>query len=146
LLVLLDDILAGRAPNAGRFCANCYHPLAPEREVCPHCGLAVSERSSVEAIPREVIKMHATRRSREGMVVRAIAWGGLGVGVAVALLPIAFGGTGIWPLLGFFGLLAFFYLVSANLANSVGDEWGYRWGQSIMRKRWQRFVAQRHAG
>ena len=46
---------------------------------------------------------------------------------------------GAWPL----GLLVFFYLFSANLANSVGDALGYRWGQSIVRKRWAQLVTER---
>ncbi|TMB96809.1 MAG: hypothetical protein E6J42_08715 [Chloroflexi bacterium] len=140
---LLDDILAGRAPNAGRFCGNCYHPLAPGRTACPHCGLTVSGRPPVEALPRALIEMHKVRRSRERLVVWAVAWGGLGIGVCVALIPIAFAGIELWSILAFFGLLGFFYLASANAANSLGDAWGYRWGQSIVRKRWRRLLSER---
>ncbi len=140
---LLDDVLSGRSPNAGRFCGYCYHPLAPERTACPHCSRRVSERTPVEAVPREVIEMYRLRRSREGLVVRGLAWGGLTVGVIVALLPLAFAGVTWWSIMAFFGLLAFFYIFSANLANSVGDALGYRWGQSIMQRRWRRFVVER---
>jgi hypothetical protein len=37
----------------------------------------------------------------------------------------------------------FFYLLSANLANSVGDSLGYRWGQAVFNRHWRRFVAKR---
>jgi len=87
--------------------------------------------------------MHRKSRSREGMVVRGMAWGGLTVGVCAALVPVAFGGLKWWTAVGFFGLLGFFYLFSANLANSVGDSLGYNWGQSLLRKRWERFVRER---
>ena len=70
LLVLLDDVLAGRAPNAGRFCGYCYHPLAPERDVCPHCGRSTTEWAPADAVPRAVFAMHRRRRGREGLVVR----------------------------------------------------------------------------
>jgi hypothetical protein len=143
LLLLLDDVLAGQAPNAGRFCGYCYHPLSPERQVCTHCGRSTSEWSAVAAVPRPVIEMHKRRRGREGLVVRTIAWGGLTVGVIVALLPFVFGNVTLWTVLAFFGLLAFFYLFSANLANSLGDALGYGWGQSIVRREWTRFIAQR---
>lgn len=143
LLVLLDDILSGRAPNAGRFCGHCYHPLAAELDACAHCGRATTERSAVAAIPRPVIEMHRRRRGREGVVVRTVAWSGLTVGVIVALLPIAFGNVTWWSVIAFFALLAFFYLLSANLANSLGDSLGYRWGQSIVRREWERFIAER---
>jgi hypothetical protein len=143
LTALLDDILSGAAPNAGRFCGDCYHPLAPERSACPHCGRAAAEAAPVENVPLEVIEMQRVRRSREGLVVRSVAWAGLTVGVAVALVPLAFGGVHWWSIGSFFGLLAFFYLFSANLANSVGDALGYRWGLSELRRRWARFTAQR---
>lgn len=136
---LLDDILAGRAPNAGRFCGNCYHPLAPGRESCPYCGRPVAEEPVADSIPRAIVEAHRVRRNREALVVRGVAWGGLTVGVAVALLPIAFGGVHWWSIGGFFSLLAFFYLFSANLANSLGDALGYRWGLAAFRRRWQRF-------
>ncbi|TMF06138.1 MAG: zinc ribbon domain-containing protein, partial [Chloroflexi bacterium] len=81
LLTLLDDILAGGAPNAGRFCGYCYHPLAHDRQTCAHCGRPVAEWPTVAAVPRPVIEMHRRRRGREGLVVRTVAWGGLSIGV-----------------------------------------------------------------
>lgn len=143
LTELLDDMLAGSAPNAGRFCGNCYHPLAPEREVCPHCGARVAERATAAAVPAEVIEAFRRRRGREGLVVRSFAWVGLTIGVIVALLPLAFAGVTWWSFVSFFGLMFFFYLLSANLANSVGDTLGYRWGTAIFRRRWEAFVAGR---
>ncbi len=143
LIALLEDILAGRAPNAGRFCGCCYHPLAPQRTACPHCGRSTSEAPPAQAVPRELVKMYSARRTREGLVVRAIAWGGLSLGLVLSLLPIAFAGVELWAVLAFFGILGFFYLLSANLANSLGDALGYRWGQFTFRRRWQRFVAER---
>ena len=143
LLILLDEVLAGRAPNAGRFCGYCYHPLAPEREMCAHCGRSTSEWPQSDAIPRPVFDMHRRRRGREGLVVRTIAWGGLTIGVIVALLPFVFADVTWWSVLAFFGLLFGFYVLSANLANSVGDALGYQWGQAIVRREWARFTASR---
>jgi hypothetical protein len=144
-MALLDDMLAGNAPNAGRFCAACYHPMAPDRAVCPHCGLAISARAPVEAVPMAILYAHRLRRGREGLVVRTVAWTGLLVGIIAALMPFLFGDVTTWTIVAFFGLMAFFYLLSANLANSVGDAVGYRWGLATFRKRWDRFVAQRDA-
>ena len=143
LIALLDDILQGKAPNAGRFCGHCYHPLAQGRDLCPHCGYSLATSPLADRIPDEVVEMHRKRRSREGLVVRAIAWGGLTLGVIAAMLPLVFAGATWWSVLSFFAILAFFYVLSANLANSLGDALGYRWGQSIVRKRWERFLAQR---
>jgi len=143
LLTLLDDILAGGAPNAGRFCGYCYHPLGVSRETCNHCGRPVAKWPAVAAVPRPVIEMHRRRRGREGLVVRTIAWGGLSIGVIVALLPLALWDVSWSSVTAFFGLLVFFYLLSANLANSLGDSLGYAWGQSLVRREWSRFVKQR---
>ena len=145
LLTLLDDILAGGAPNAGRFCGYCYHPLAPDRQTCTYCGHLVAGWPAVAAVPRPVIEMHRRRRGREGLVVRTVAWGGLSVGVIFALLPLAFWDVSWWSVAAFFGLLVFFYLLSANLANSLGDSLGYAWGQSLVRREWTRFLKKRHS-
>lgn len=143
LELLLDDIIAGRAPSAGRFCGYCYHPLSPERDACPHCGRSAEAFPTVVAIPAEVIEMHRRRRGREGMAVRTIAWVGLTIGVILALLPLVLAGVSWWSVTLFFGLLLFFYLFSANLANSVGDAIGYRWGQSLLHRRWALFTRER---
>jgi hypothetical protein len=89
--------------------------------------------------------MHRRRRGREGMVVRTLAWGGLTLGVIVALLPFVFADVTWWSVLAFFGLLFGFYVLSANLANSVGDAIGYRWGQAIVKREWAKFTAERDA-
>ena len=79
-------------------------------------------------------------------MVRGIAWGGLTLGVVLGLLPLAFYGVSWWTLVGFFGLMLLFYIGSANLANSVGDAVGYRWGQSELRRRWEAFLRAREGG
>ena len=45
-----------------------------------------------------------------------------------------------------FALMLLFYIGSANLANTVGDAVGYRWGQSVLRRRWEAFVREREGG
>lgn len=142
---LIEDILEARAPNAGKFCGNCYHPLADDASACKHCGISTAETAPVAAIPIEVIEMHRQRRGREGTVVRTVAWTGLTIGVIVALLPFVFGDVTVLTVVLFFGLLVLFYIGSANLANSVGDAVGYRWGRSGFEKRWRAFVAKRDA-
>ena len=140
---LLDDMLAGRAPNAGRFCGNCYHPLAARREACPYCGVAVASVAAVEAVPREIIEAHRLRRGREGLVVRTFAWTGLTLGVVLALLPLILYDVQWWTFVAFFVLMFGFYVASANLANWIGDAIGYRWGQSTFKQRWEQHLAAR---
>jgi len=87
--------------------------------------------------------MVGAQRFREALVIRTMAWVGLVTGVVLALLPIAFIGIVWWTVLSFFAILGFFYVFSANLANTLGDAIGYRWGQATLRRRWERFVARR---
>jgi len=143
---LMEDILEARVPNAGEFCGNCYHPVTQPGEVCGHCAVAARLVTHVYSIPTQVIEAHRRRRTREGLVVRSIAWGGLTIGVAVALLPFVFGDVTILTAALFFGLLLLFYIGSANLANSVGDSLGYRWGRSLFERQWRDFVASRDSG
>ncbi len=100
----------------------------------------------VETVPRPIVDAHRRRRGLEGRAVRGIAWGGLTLGVTLALVPLAFAGVQWWTVTLFFGLMIFFYVFSANLANSLGDALGYRWGQAEFRRRWEAFVAQRDRG
>jgi hypothetical protein len=145
LVSWLDEVLAARAPNTGRFCGNCYHPLAAERSDCPHCGTSTRDVSAVASVPLEIIEAHRRRRGREGTVVRTVAWGGLTLGVTLSLVPLAFAGVKWWSAASFFAIMFGFYILSANLANSLGDSLGYRWGLAGFRKTWDRHVAERDA-
>ena len=146
LVAWLDAVLAGRAPNAGRFCGNCYHPRQAKDDDCPHCGTSAAGAGTVESVPLEIIEAHRRRRGREGAVVRSIAWIGLTIGVVLALVPLAFAGVTWWSFTAFFGVMIFFYIFSANVANSLGDAWGYRWGLAIFRQAWERHLAARSDG
>jgi len=57
-------------------------------------------------------------------------------------------GAGVtwWSATAFFGLMIFFYIFSANVANSLGDAWGYRWGLAIFRRAWEQHLAARSDG
>lgn len=141
----MDDVLEGGSPNAGRFCGYCYHPLtgAQPPGSCAHCGRSTDDWPPATKIPREVFAMYRAQLSREGWVVRGIAWGGLTAGVVLGLLPIAFFDVSWWTGLAFFAIMAACYIGFANLANSIGDAIGYGWGQRVLRGRWAAFVRQR---
>jgi len=150
LQALLEDILRGQAPNAGRFCGNCYNPLAPsatsgqapDADRCTHCGLGTAQRPPTRRIPPEVFAMFRAQRLREAIPVRSLAWGGLAAGLALALflmvvLPFW------WNVGASVVTFAVCYVAAANIANWLGDALGYRWGQRVLEKRWQEFVRAR---
>ena len=156
LQALLEDILQGQAPNAGRFCGNCYNPLVDDAaDQCGHCGLSTAQRPDgrplrasasgrppVRQIPPEVFAMFRAQRLREAIPVRSLAWGGLGTALAVALLlmvALPFW----WNVLALVVSLVVGYVAAANIANWLGDALGYRWGQRVLEKRWRAFVRER---
>ncbi len=57
LVAWLDAVLAGCAPNTGRFCGNCYHPRQAKDDGCPHCGTSAAEAGTVDSVPLEVIEV-----------------------------------------------------------------------------------------
>ena len=142
LQALLADILRAQAPNAGRFCGNCYNPLARDADQCGHCGLSTAQRPPVRQIPPEVFAMVRAQRLREAIPVRSMAWGGLAAGLSLALFLMVV--LPFWWNVGAFAVsLGASYVAAANIANSLGDAIGYRWGQRVLEKRWQAFVARR---
>ena len=142
LQALLEDILRGQAPNAGRFCGNCYNPLADDAEQCGHCGLSTAKPLPVRQIPPEVFAMLRAQRLREAIPVRSLAWGGLAAGLSLALFLMVV--LPFWWNVGA-SVVAFgmSYVAAANIANSVGDAIGYRWGQRVLEKRWQAYQGTR---
>lgn len=134
---LAQQIYRGNEPNAGRFCANCYNPLV-EDGPCSHCGAT----GSVERIPREVLIMIRSKHGREARIVRTIAYGGLllaMIGASAGLIFI----SGNWGIAAFILILIGGYFFSALLANSLGDTWGYAYGQKGLQEEWHMFVEQR---
>jgi membrane protein implicated in regulation of membrane protease activity len=96
----------------------------------------------VRQIPPEVFAMFRAQRLREAIPVRSLAWGGLAAGLSLALflmvvLPFW------WNVAAFAVSLGASYVAAANIANSLGDALGYRWGQRALEKRWQEFVRER---
>ena len=86
--------------------------------------------------------MFRAQRLREAIPVRSLAWGGLAAGLSLALflmvvLPFW------WNVAASVVTFGVSYVAAANIANSLGDAIGYRWGQRVLEKRWQAFVRER---
>jgi hypothetical protein len=147
LTAFLESYMAGEAPNAGRFCGNCYSPIARERSECPHCGCSVHERPPVGYIPDEVREMFRRLRGRESLVVNSFAY--LGLALAVLIFIVAFAITfslsgNVW-LLALDTLLLFVLarVLAGLLGGWIGDELGHRYAQRKLAEEWQAFAAER---
>ncbi|MEX2238020.1 MAG: hypothetical protein WEB00_10840 [Dehalococcoidia bacterium] len=141
---LAVEIYRGREPNAGRFCGNCYNPLVGELDSCSHCGRDLAVVGTVEKVPIDVLRLIKRKHGREARIVRTFAYGGLLlviIGACAGLLLI----SGNWGIAAFILILVGGYFVSALLANSVGDAWGYRYGLKGLDEDWQAFVRRRES-
>ena len=145
LTTVLVDIIKGEAPNAGRFCGNCYTPIDKQRSVCPQCDCSVEERPPVGKIPREVGVMFRNLRGRESLVVNSYAYAGLFLGVIIfiAVFYVLFTlGAGIWWFIGDLVLLAVSARVLAGLLGGyIGDEVGYRYARRKLAEDWAAWEA-----
>jgi len=79
---------------------------------------------------------------REGLVVRTTFYTVLTLGILLSALAIGYFSFW-WRILVFLLGLGLTYILSANIANIIGELVGYRWGQRILTRRWQEFIARR---
>ena len=147
LTVVLDAIFEGEAPNAGRFCGNCYTPVDPERTSCMHCNRGVDERPPVEKVPRDVLAMFQQLRRRESLVVNSFAYAGLltGVAIFIGVFYILFStNASVWWYV--FDIVLLFVLsrvLAGLLGEFVGDEVGYRYSRRKLAEEWAEYAAAR---
>jgi len=147
LSTLLEEMFDGQAPNAGRFCGNCYTPMDAQRTACPHCGRPVDDRPPVERVPREVLLMFRSMRRRESLVVNSFAYLGLALGVLIfiGVFYIIFSlDAAIWWYV--FDIVLLFVLARALaglLGGYVGDELGFRYSRRKLVEEWQAYEAER---
>ena len=136
------QIRKGAVPNSGRFCGNCYTPLADDRDRCGYCGDTVTDRPAVERVPATVIEIVRAKRSRESWIVNGLAYTGLFIGTAITIwlfviLP------GLWKISAFAMMLLGTRGFAGILGGWLGDSLGYRSAVGVTRRRWDAYVAQR---
>jgi hypothetical protein len=132
-------MLHGNLPNTGRFCGECYTPIATGREVCPHCNIDTKQIAPIEHLPLGIIDVYIARRKQEGLAVKLTFYTVLLIGIIISALVIGFLPFW-WNVAAFTVALGASYLLSANLANTFGDSVGYRWGQRAAEKKWQQIL------
>lgn len=145
----LIAVTRGEAPSRGRFCGNCYHPLGPAMERCPHCANHPEEgRAPVTIVPEEITEILRQQRKTESTIVNSFAF--LGVLIAVV------GGLGVVlgipylrdHLLPATIVYAFILLIGVRgLAGFLGGYYGDRIGYERARRNtvasWKAFEATR---
>ncbi len=147
LTVVLDAIFEGEAPNAGRFCGNCYTPVDTERASCMHCNSSVDESRPVEKVPRDILAMFQQLRRRESLVVNSFAYAGMlaAVMIFIGVFYLLFiTNAGVWWYVFDIVLLFVLARVLAGLVGGfIGDEVGYRYSRRKLAEEWETYEAER---
>lgn len=143
---LLEEMLQGRAPNAGHFCGHCYTPIGKERESCYNCGRSVAECPPRRRLPREVIQMFRRMRRRESVAVNGFALAGLALAVAVFVTLFALFEPLWWRILDMVLLVVMARGFAGILGGLVGDSIGYRYARRRLGEEWRAFQDSEPAG
>lgn len=147
----LVAVTRGEAPNAGRFCGHCYHPLGEQTEHCPHCDTSTSERVPVERVPDPVVEMLRAQRKTESRIVNGFAYLGLTIAV-VGGLALVLGvpflrsnliwATAVYAIVLVIGGRA----LAGVLGGYYGDRIAYERARRRLRERWGEWVEEREGG
>lgn len=148
----LDEVMAamiaGEAPNVGRFCGYCYTPLGKKADVCPHCGRSVSDYPTCARIPSDFFDLYRRMRKRESLIVNSFAFAGLGLGLALFIALVALAvyryQQSLWMLAGATAVLIVGGRVFAGvLGGWIGDQIGYNYAHRKLVDEWREYDARR---
>ena len=149
---LEDHIVAvtrGNAPNAGRFCGNCYTPLSRDTEMCPHCRDDTrTGRHPVDRVPDRMIEVLRQQRGTESNWVNGFAYLGIVIaavtGITIVLQVPFFRDSLIWGTVFYaIYLLIGSRVLPALLGGYFGDRIGFEKARAKTRAAWASWIAER---
>ena len=141
-------VTRGELPNHGRFCGNCYTPMASDTARCPHCGTLTDTRPPVDSIPDEVMMMLRRQRKTESTWVTSFAYLGLIIAVFAGLAVVLgipylrerlLAATIVYGII----LLVGGRMLAGTLGGHLGDRIGYERARTALRAEWAAWVAER---
>ena len=145
---LMGAMIAGAAPNVGRFCGYCYTPLGKKADACAHCGRTTSEWAPVAKLPMDFGALYRRMRKRESLVVNSFAFAGLGLGVVLFVVLVA---VAVYVFNQSLWMLAFATLVlmiggrlfAGILGGWIGDNVGYNFAHKRLIAEWHVYERER---
>jgi rRNA maturation protein Nop10 len=148
----LDEVMAamiaGEAPNVGRFCGYCYTPLGKKADTCGHCGHTTSDVAPCAKIPSDFFDLYRRLRKRESLIVNSFAFAGLGLGLVLFIVLVAIAvyryNQSLWMLAGATAVLIVGGRVFAGILGGwIGDQIGYDYAHRKLIVEWQAYEQER---
>jgi hypothetical protein len=145
----LVAVSRGESPNRGRFCGNCYTPVARETVRCVHCSEEFATgRKTVNAVPEEVMEALREQRKIEARWVNGLAYIGLLIAVVggiVFVLTVPVLKDRLLYATIAYGLILLIggRVLAGVLGGYVGDRMGYERARARTRATWEALVASR---
>lgn len=141
---LMAAMIAGQAPNVGRFCGYCYTPLAKQATSCQHCGRSTTDYEPVSKLPMEFGALYRRMRKRESLIVNSFAFAGLGLGVLLFIVLVAVAVYGFDQSLWMLAFATLVLLVGGRvfaglLGGWLGDSIGYRYAHRKLVDEWHEY-------
>jgi len=145
---LMASMLAGEAPNVGRFCGYCYTPVRKAAEACAHCGRGTAEWPPVARIPPEFFALYKRMRKRESLIVNSFAFAGLAIGLVLFIVMVAVAvydfNASLWWMAGSVVVLIVGGRVFAGLLGGwIGDAIGYDVSRRKLAVEWEAYERER---
>ena len=151
----LDEVLgmmiAGEAPNAGRFCAYCYTPMSKTADACPYCKRDALTTGTLEKVPLDIIALYRRWRKRESLVVNSFAFGGLFLAVLIFIGLVAYAVYRMEASLWMLSFATLFLLVGGRVLAGIfggwiGDNVGYEYAHKKLVVEWAELEERRRNG
>ncbi len=147
---LMASMLAGEAPNVGRFCGYCYTPLGKHADACAHCARTTAQYAPVAKIPAEFFALYKRMRHRESVIVNSFAFAGLGLALLLFIVIVAIAvyrfNASLWWMAGATAVLIVGGRVFAGILGGwIGDSIGYDVAHRKLAVEWQAYEHEREA-
>ena len=143
----MEERLARKVPERGRFCGFCYARLRETEAVCAFCERPVVESSTVSEIPQEVLKAYKARQRTEAVWVYMSAFVGLIFASGLFIVLVLYGpGVLGHPALAFIVLIGGGYVLAQVTGPLLGGQVGYRRGTRKRDQIWAAFLRERDSG
>lgn len=140
----MEERLAHRVPETGRFCGFCYGRLRDVDRTCGFCGTPTDRYETVGEIPQAVLRIYKRKQQTEARWVYGLGFVGLIIASILFVVTAVWG----WDIrikigIAFLVLIGGGYVLAQLLGTWLGGEIGYRKGARRRDEEWGVYLTER---